>query len=136
MWGFIRSGNWFLLVNCYLWRSTPLRTQQTCWQSLLPQKSSSIAWTWLMSLVARWEIPQPIVPGGVISNVSCLLRGEWIFAKVEIVVVCGSYLIEKTYGEKWAKCGSEVEWNGSIATEFVIQACISFVVRWTIGWGV
>ena len=27
-----------------------------------------------MSPVARWEIPQPIVLGGVISYVSCLLR--------------------------------------------------------------
>ena len=90
------------LINIFL--LYPLKKKKKS-QSLLPQKSSSIAWTWLMSPISRWEIPQPIVPGGVISYVSCLLRGEWIFTKVEIVVVCGSYLSEKTYGEKGANAG-------------------------------
>ena len=53
-----------------------------------------------------------------------------------IVIVCDSYLSEKTYGGKWAKCWSEAEWNESVARAFVIQACTSFVMGRMIGWGV
>ena len=52
-----------------------------------------------------------------------------------IVVLCDSYLSEKTYGGKWAKCRSEAEWNESIARAFVIQACTPFVMGRMIGWG-
>ena len=41
------------------------------------------------------------------------------------VVVCDSYLSEKTYGEK----GANVR-----ATTFTIQTCTSFVVGRMIGW--
>ena len=52
-----------------------------------------------------------------------------VFAKNSFkyfVVVCGSYLSKKTYGEKWANVGAKA---------FAIQACTSFVVRRMIGWG-